>query len=133
MPLLPFVHPQTGERRDIFVDINDKDATKFRQQEIDGVIWKRILEVPMMSIDTKVDPFSACDYVRNTGSKKGTTGDLFDYSAELSAQRAEKAGHDPVKDKFYSDWAAKHPGQVHQNKKKDDANEKLKPLGIKIT
>lgn len=132
MPLLPFQNPDTGERREVFVDINSKDPGQFRQQEIDGKAWTRILEVPMMATDTKIDPFSQSDYVRNTGSKKGSLGDLFDYSGEMSAKRADAAGKDPVKDQFYADWAAKHPGQVHQNKKKDDANEALKPYGISI-
>lgn len=134
MPILPFEHPQTGERREFLVPLEGTDSDRFsRQIDETGIVWKRVYEVPHMGIDTKVDPFNERDYINKTGTKKGTYGDLLEESAELSAKRAEKAGgEDPVKEKFYKQWSDKRPGQVHPEKKKEEANKKLKKYGVQI-
>lgn len=135
MPILPFQNA-AGQVREFHVPLEDTDVNRFaRQTDDEGMEWKRVYEVPNMGVDTKANPFSAADYVRNTGSKKGTFGDLVDYSAEQAAKRAEKAGgpeHDKVKQQFYKDWSKKRPGQTHPEKKKEEANAKLKPYGITI-
>ncbi len=134
MPLLPFEHPDTGEVKEFYIPINEPDKHAFaRQVDEAGVIWKRVFEVPNLATNTKIDPFSQKDFVQKTNDKKGNMGNVFDLSAEMSAKRAEiTGGKDPVKQKFYEDWAKKRPGQVHPEKKKEDTNEKLKPFGIQV-
>jgi hypothetical protein len=84
------------------------------------VEWGRVWTVPHASIDSSIDPFSKQQYIDATYKKKGTVGNMMDYSAELSAQRAEKAGGlDPVKEKFYNNYAKERNGTEHPNRIKE--------------
>ena len=84
---------------------NGKDGTEVGK-------WRRVYTSPNASIDTKIDPFSRKQFVDKTGNKKGTLGDLWDRSAELSKERTEIAGHDEVKEKFLKDYK-KDTGKEH--------------------
>ena len=53
---------------------------------------KRVFLSPNASIDNSIDPFNKQQYIDATYNKKGTLGDMMDLSADLSKQRAEKAG-----------------------------------------
>jgi len=49
---------------------------------------------------------------------------MMDLSADLSAQRAEKAGGaDPVKEKFYNTYAKERRGAEHPNRLKEKGYE----------
>lgn len=114
MPLYPYKNPKTGEVKDIFQGMNDEHI-----YSEDGVEWKRVFLSPNASIDTKADPFSQDDFRERTGAKKGTVGDMLDYSAEMSEKRAEKCGGvDPVKKKYFDEYAKKRGGKRHLNEKK---------------
>lgn len=65
-----------------------------------GVEWPRLWTAPQASADTKWDPASPADFVSKTKSKKGTVGDLWDKSRELSDGRERIFGKDHVKDAF---------------------------------
>jgi hypothetical protein len=70
--------------------------------------------VPNASIDTSVDPYSSKEFIQKTENKKGTYGDMMDYSKELSYERGEKnGGVDPVKEKYFKDYANKRNGAKH--------------------
>ena len=75
---------------------------------------------PNASIDSDIDPFNGRQFVDNTAAKKGTMGDMLDYSKELSQKRAEKnGGVDPVKQKYYKKYSesrggAKHPKEIRE-------------------
>jgi hypothetical protein len=85
----------------------------------DGNKWNRVYTIPQTSMNTEIDPFSSADFVKKTGEKKGTLGDLWDKSAELSEKRAKVHGNDPVKDKTISAYEAKtkkkHPSKLNKN------------------
>lgn len=109
MPLYVYKHPETEEHKEVFQTMHEK-----HEYSEDGVEWRRVFVAPNASIDTRIDPFSQSEFRERTGSKKGTVGDMLDYSAEMSAQRAEKSGgKDPVKQKFFNDYAKKRNGQRH--------------------
>lgn len=128
MPIYSFRNPNTGEIKDVIFSMNDK-----KEFVEDGVIWEREFTVPNAAIDTEVDPNSPKDFVRAT-NKKGTIGDLFDRSKELSEKRKEKnSGIDPVQEKYYSDYSKTRKGKKHPDVIKREKQNNLKKLGIKLT
>ena len=115
MPLYTYRHPETDECKDILQSMNDEHV----YIEEEGVEWKRVYFAPNASIDSNIDPFSQRQFTDSTGAKKGTVGDMLDYSDEMSQRRAEKSGGtDPVKQKYFDDYAAKRNGQRHIAEKK---------------
>lgn len=102
MPLYLYTNDETGEVKEVLQSMKDK-----HEYFEDGVQWRRIFTIPTASIDTRIDPFSANEFVRKT-NKKGTVGEVMDLSAELSEKRAEKTGsEDPVKRQLFSDYQKK--------------------------
>ena len=70
-----------------------------------------------MNLDSEVDPFSQADFIRTTGSKKGTMGEMMDLSKEMSHRRAEKnGGTDPVKTKADADYKKRTGRDAPKNK-----------------
>lgn len=115
MPLYTYRHPDTGEEKDILQSMNDEHV----HIDESGIEWNRVFYAPNASIDSNIDPFSQRQFTDSTGGKKGTMGDMLDYSAEMSQRRAEKSGGvDPVKQKYFNDYAAKRNGQRHVAEKK---------------
>lgn len=108
--LYVYQHPDTGEIVEVSQGMNDEHV-----YVVDGVKWNRIFTVPNASIDTKIDPFSSKDFAQKT-LKKGTMGDLFDRSRELSEKRKDKEGYDPVEkkqaEKYNKEFNLKHPSQI---------------------
>ena len=83
-----------------------------------GLNWTRLFTSPNANFDTQVDPFSKSDYRKATDNKKGTLGDLMDYSKDLSHQRASKnGGVDPVSEK-HRNAHEKISGQKHPERAK---------------
>lgn len=114
MPLYLYQNPETEEVIEVLQGMKDKH--EYFDEE--GKEWKRVFTVPTASIDTKIDPFSARDFVNKTGTKKGTVGDMMDLSADLSRAREEKIGtDDPVKKKVFQDYEKK-VGKKHLLDKK---------------
>ena len=121
MPLYTYKHPETNEYKDVFQSMNEEHIY------VDGfgVEWKRVYFAPNASIDSNIDPFSKRQFTDSTGGKEGTVGDMLDYSAEMSERRAEKSGgKDPLKQKYFDDYAAKRNGQRHMAEKKQNYESK---------
>ena len=113
MPIYIYQHPETEEYVEILQGMNDE----LEYTDKNGTRWKRIFTTPNMNIDSDVDPFNQADFVRTTGSKKGTVGDMMDLSKELSEKRAEKSGGvDPIKEKGFKDYKKK-TGRDHPKSK----------------
>ena len=102
MPLYTYRHPTTGQTKDVFQGMNDEHS-----YSEDGVEWMRVFTKPYAAIDTEIDPFSSKSFIDKTANKKGTLGDMWERSAELSETREKKAGVDPVKQNFYADYKKK--------------------------
>ncbi len=139
MPSYEFVREDTGESTSIYYPI--KDAPKVGAiVEYDGVKWKRVFALPeAVTTGLKpIDPNSQKQFREKTGRMKGTIGDLWATSEELSKRRAERnGGVDPVKEKYYADFKRErrgtpHPNQLaEQQRKAKQALEKgLKELGL---
>lgn len=112
MPIYVYQHPKTEEYLEVLQGMNDPHE----YTDEAGIEWKRIFFVPNAGFDTQVDPYSRQDYLKATENKKGTLGDLMDYSKELSQKRADKEGKDPVAEKFYANHekktGVKHPSKA---------------------
>ena len=122
MPLYTYKHPDKEEYKDVIQGMNDEHV-----YSEDGIEWKRVFFAPMASIDTRIDPFSQKQFTERTGAKKGTLGDMFDYSKEMSHLRAEKTGNgDPVQKKYFDDYASKRNGQRHLAEKKTYESKNVK-------
>lgn len=125
MGLYLYQHPESGEVVELVQTMSEK-----HEFEKDGVKWNRLFTPPQMNFDVKVDPYSPKDFNRVT-EKKGTIGDLWDRSAELSHDRASKnGGIDPIKQEFFKKYSEKRSGQKHLEQVKQDANIKLKNAGL---
>lgn len=124
MPLYTYRNPKTGEEVDLVQGMND--IHEFTDEN--GLKWDRVFYAPNASIDTRTDEFSQQKFIDRTASKKGSVGDMLDYSAEMSAKRAEKAGGvDPVKKKYLEDYSAKRKGAKHlADKPKTIENKNIK-------
>lgn len=104
MPLYTYENPKTGETIDVLQSMSEKH--QYIDQE--GLEWKRVFQVPNASIDSQIDANNPVAFIDATKNKKGTVGDLFDKSAELSEKRAkDHGGKDPVKEKFYKEYKDK--------------------------
>lgn len=123
MPYYSFTNDETGEFKDLFFHMGDKKE----YVDENGKHWRRIYYAVNASIDTKIDPFSAKDFVHKTGNKKGTMGEVMDLSAELSEKRSESTGKgDPVKQKLFSDYKNKVGKKHLLDKPKVIENSKVK-------
>lgn len=93
MPVYIFQHPETEETKELHQKMSEAHVYK----DEDGVEWSRVWTSPNYTIDNKVNPFSSKDFVRKTSKMRGSVGDLWDYSKELSDKRQEIAGRDKIK------------------------------------
>lgn len=110
MPFYTYINPDTEEVIDVAQSINENHV----YIDKNGLEWRRVFTVPevnthgTLKADTTEKQFS--EYTRN---QKGSMGDLYDRSAELSEKRKKIYGKDPVKKKYFNDWSKKRKGKVH--------------------
>lgn len=107
MPEYIYQHPKTKEVKTIIQSMNEDHS-----YSEGGIKWNRVWSNPQLNTKGSVDPFDEKKFVEKTGNMKGTIGDMFDYSAEMSERRASKAGKDPVKEKLFKDYE-KETGKKH--------------------
>jgi len=125
MPRYIYQDGDTGEVVELIQSMNE-----VHEYERDGKKWNRLFTPPQMNFDVKVDPYSPKDFNRVT-EKKGTIGDLWDRSAELSYDRASKnGGIDPIKQEFFNDYSKKRSGQKHLEQLTQETNQKLNNAGL---
>ena len=119
MPIYIYKHPETEEYVEV-VQTMVEDHVYF---DANGLEWKRVFTTPNMSIDSQIDPHSSKQFIEKTAAKKGTLGEMMDYSKEMSQMRAESnGGIDPVKEKYYKDYADKRGGAKHFDQMKSEIN-----------
>ena len=126
MPNYTFKHPDKDEYEEVFFHMNDEPKS-FTDE--DGVEWQRIFSLPELNTSGGIDPWNNADFVNKTADQKGSYGDLLDRSSELSEKRAqERDGIDPVKQKYYDNYAKKRGGARHtkETKEKGFENKNIK-------
>lgn len=109
MPIYIYKNPKTEEIKEIIQSVHDK-----HEYIQDGIKWDRVFTVPEVNTQEKLNEKSTSkDFARVTGNQKGTVGDLWDRSKELSEKRSKIYGKDNVKKKYFEDWSKKRKGKVH--------------------
>ena len=109
MPLYTFEHPVTEEKVDLIFGMNDEKS----YTDENGVKWNRVYHSPETSIDSQIDPFSKSQFMEKTGKNSGTVGELMDRSKDLSEQRKNKLGYDPVQKEYFKEYSKKRNGVKH--------------------
>lgn len=130
MPLYLFESLTTGEVHEVVFHMVDDKVYAGPKGDEKGQ-WRRVWTKPRASIDTRVDPFSAKDYLKATG-RDGSVGDLFDRSKDLSLAREAKEGVDPVKQRFYADYSRRRKGRKHPQQAREEGVKGLAAKGIKL-
>ena len=110
MPLYLFKNPKTGKIISVFQSMNEEHTYS------DGEIkYERVFTVPNAQIDSDID--SSDKFVEKTGKMKGTLGEIWDYSQELSDKRAAKnGGIDPVRQKAEEKYSKKRKGMKYKSR-----------------
>lgn len=115
MPIYLYQHPKTKEVKEIMQSVHD--VHEYYENDIR---WDRIFTVPEVNTQDKLNINStAKDFDRITANKKGSLGDLWDQSKELSEKRKKIYGKDPVQEKYFKDWSKKRKGKIHPKSKSD--------------
>jgi len=111
MPLYTYVNPKTKQTIDIVQSVHDEHTYVDNK----GLKWQRVFTAPevnthgTLKVECSDKQFS--EYTKN---RKGSIGDLWDQSAELSEKRKKiYGGKDPVKKKYFKDWSKKRKNKVH--------------------
>jgi hypothetical protein len=104
MPSYIYQHPKNKKNIEIVQSVHDK------HEYIDksGIKWNRVFTAPELNTEgTLKASCSSKEFSEYTGRKRGTVGDLWDRSKELSEKREKIYGKDPVKEKYKKDWSKK--------------------------
>jgi hypothetical protein len=111
MPQYIYQHPKTKKIVEVVQSIHEKHE----YIDNDGIKWNRIFTPFRLNTDGTLKGTSTQeDFLRYTENKKGTMGDLWDMSGELSAKRAAlHGGIDPVKTEYTKKWSKKRKGKRH--------------------
>jgi hypothetical protein len=130
MPEYLFEQIDTGEQKAFFYTM--KEVPKVSTVvEIDGNKWRRIFTLPQAAPNglKAIDPHSQKAFREKTGAMKGTVGDLWSLSKELSEKRAEKeGGTDSVKEKYYTEFSKRRRGTPHPSKLAENQRKAQKKL-----
>jgi hypothetical protein len=133
MPFYLFQNIETEEVREIFFHMRD-DKIYNGENNKEFNQWKRLWTLPNAAINSQpLDPFSKKDYAKwvGNGEKKLTIGNMQDRAAELSREREEKLGFDPIKEQSYKNYE-KRTGKISPFKKREDTIKKFKKVGVTV-
>jgi len=111
MPLYLFKNPKTNKIVSVFQAMNDDHS-----YSENGIKYERIFTVPNASIDSQIDPNSSQQFVEKTGKMKGTLGEIWDYSKEMSEKRSKVTGVDPIREKSEAAYSKKRRGMKYKEK-----------------
>ena len=111
MPLYLFKNPKTNKIVSVFQPMNDDHS--YSENEIK---YERIFTVPNASIDSQIDPNSSEQFVEKTGKMKGTLGEIWDYSKEMSEKRSKVTGVDPIRERSEVAYSKKRRGMKYKEK-----------------
>jgi len=112
MPIYLFKNPKTGKIISVFQGMHDK-----HEYSEEGIDYERVFTIPNAQIDTEFGVESSSKFVEKTGRMKGTIGEIWDYSQELSEKRAAKhGGVDPLRQKAEEKYSKKRRGMKYKNK-----------------
>jgi hypothetical protein len=108
MPEYIYKHPNKKDYVELVQSINEEHTF----YDEDGLQWDRVYTALNFNTHSKIDAFDKRAFTEKTGKMKGTYGNMLDYSKELSMEREDRLGYDPVK-KSYFDAYEKKVGKKH--------------------
>jgi hypothetical protein len=110
MPQYLYQHPKSKKVIELIQSVHDNHE----YIDSDGLKWNRVYTAPELNTEgsLKAD-CTAKQFDDYTGRKKGTIGDLWDRSAELSDKRKKIYGEDPVKKDYLKSWKSKRKNKRH--------------------
>jgi hypothetical protein len=109
MPLYLFKNPKTGSIVSVFQSMSDDHV-----YSENGVKFERVFTIPNTVVETEIQ--SAQQFVEKTGKMKGTLGEIWDYSQELSEKRAKQnGGEDPLRKKAEDSYSKKRKGMKYKS------------------
>ena len=112
MPIYLYKNPKTNKTVSVFQSMNEPHS-----YSENGVQFERVFTIPNAQIDTEFDIDSSSKFVEKTGKMKGTLGEIWDYSQELSDKRAAKYdGVDPMRAKAEEKYSKKRRGMKYKSK-----------------
>lgn len=106
MPQYLYRNPKTGETKEVTQRMSEPHIYTEK-----GVEWERVFFAPRAAVDTQIDPRSSRDFAAKTANKKGSVGDLFDRSKEMSLKRKDKDGVDTVKQAWAENYSKTRRGR----------------------
>lgn len=110
MPIYLYKNPVTGKVKEIVQRMNDDHV-----YEENGVQFERLFTNPSARINESID--TAQKFVEKTANMRGTLGEIWDYSQELSDKRArEHGGEDPMRKKAEESYSKKRRGMKYKSK-----------------
>tara|TARA_Y100001934_G_C11832267_1_gene531138 strand:+ start:82 stop:441 length:360 start_codon:yes stop_codon:yes gene_type:complete len=109
MPIYTFINPETEEEIDLVQSMKEPHV----YVDENGLEWKRKWTLPNAAIDVDIDPFDKQAFKNKVdgGTGKGTVGELWDRSRELSEKRKQKLGYDPVKKEYLDKYSKERRGR----------------------
>ena len=108
MPLYLYSYQETEETIEVIQKMNEPHV----YVDESGVEWKRVWTLPNAAIDAEIDPFDKQAFSRKIDQTgKGTVGELWDRSRELSDKRKNKLGYDPLQKKWEKQYSKKRMGR----------------------
>ena len=108
-PIYTYKHPDKDEYVEVIQAMKDDHV----YVDEDGVKWEREYTSPNAQIKDTIDPFNKNQFLQKTADSKGTMGDMFDRSRELSEKRKEVLGKDPAQEKWFDRYAKERRGKRH--------------------
>ena len=113
MPEYLFENPETGEVISVIQGIDEEHTYSEEGKE-----FARVFTIPNASIDSGIDPFSSQHFNEKTKNMKGSMGDMWDYSKELSEKRKSITGtEDPIRKKAEKKYSEKRRGMKYKEKR----------------
>lgn len=102
MPVYIYQNPKTKKSIEIVQSIHD--SHEYYDEK--GVKWNRVFTTPQVNTEGTLEAdCSEKKFAEFTKNKKGTIGDLWDRSKELSEKRAKIYGEDPIKKQYKEKWS----------------------------
>ncbi len=112
MPLYLYKNPSNGKIVSVLQSMNEEHT-----YSENGIKHERVFTIPNAQIDTEFDLNSSSKFVEKTGKMKGTLGEIWDYSQELSDKRAaQNGGTDPMREKAEEKYSKKRRGMKYKSK-----------------
>lgn len=124
MPAYIYKHPTENKYVEVIQGMNDEHVFF----DYEGLQWRRVFTVPqaVMSSVSSIDPFDRKSQIEKTGNIKGTVGDLWDISKEMSIKREDKLGcEDPVKREYFNEYKKQNGCKHWHDRKKKIETDKV--------